>query len=243
MTNDDPYPHHQPPPMPAPPPPNQGPMPPQGPQGPAPQMPAPEQPPPHVWPQPQPPQASAPVPMAPPPAPNGTQRIETTTPIWRVVAVVLAAGAIAAIGLWVQDLEIAEEFATIAVITIGFTISFWARKRPDKLRARFGPFGKIANAARESIDDIQQWVYNRPLRVGALIAVGYGIIVVIAKTILIAVMQSLYSWYLTVAVGAIIASIVAAPHLWRDLINATKIKHQEPPQQHYSPPPNNWPQQ
>jgi hypothetical protein len=123
--------------------------------------------------------------------PPEKQVIEHTTPVWRVVAVVAAAVGIAAFGRYIDEIGYAHQFATITVITIGFTISFWAKKRPDRVQARFGPFAKIANAIRESIDDIERWVYERPLRVGALIAVGYGILVVLAQALLVFLLRSL----------------------------------------------------
>jgi hypothetical protein len=147
-----------------------------------------------------------------------TIRIETSSPIWRVLAVMMGAGAIAALGFYLNAIGHVNDFATVAVITIGFTISFWAHKRPDRFRIRFGPFGKVAVALRESLDDIRAWTYDRPLRVGALIAVGYGIAVVIAKNLLVLVIRSLYSWYLAVAVGLAIGAVVAAPQMFAALV-------------------------
>lgn len=155
--------------------------------------------------------------------PAQKQVIEHTSPVWRVVAVVAVAVGIAAFGRYIQEVGYAHQFATVAVITIGFTVSFWAKKRPDRVQRRFGPFAKIANAIRESIDDIERWVYERPLRVGALIAVIYGVLVVLAQALLVFLLRSLYSWYLTVALAAVVVSIVAAPQLWSGLLRAIRV--------------------
>jgi hypothetical protein len=133
------------------------------------------------------------------------------------VAVISAAAAIAAIAYWLNAIHHADDFATVAVITVGYTISFWARRRPDRVQARFGPFGRIARAIRDSQDDLRHWVHNQPLRAGVLIAVGYGIAVVIGKHLVIALVHGLWSPWLAVAVGAGIGAVVAAPRMFADL--------------------------
>ena len=140
---------------------------------------------------------------------------EPTAPLWRVAAVMLVAGSIAALGFYLQRIGHADDFATVVVIATAYTVMFWARKRPDRVRARFGPFGKIADAIRESSDDIREYVYARPLRVGIVIAIGYGIAVVIGKHLVVGAMQNLYSWELAIAVGAAIGAVAAAPGLFR----------------------------
>jgi hypothetical protein len=96
-------------------------------------------------------------------------------------------------------------------------VSFWARQRPDRVQRRFGPFGKIASAIRDSQDDLRRWVYCQPMRAGVLIAVGYGIAVVIGKHVVIALVHGLWSPWLAVAVGAGIGAVVAAPRMFVEL--------------------------
>jgi tetrahydromethanopterin S-methyltransferase subunit G len=126
----------------------------------------------------------------------------------------LLAGATAALGHYLQVVGHADDFATVASIAFLFTLSFWAHQRPDRLRARFGPFGKIADAIRESVDDIRQWIYQRPVRVGLTIAIAYGIMVVIMKSLIVMIISALYSWELAVIAGAIIGAIVVAPAMF-----------------------------
>lgn len=155
--------------------------------------------------------------------------IEHTTPLWRVAAVALAAGSVAALGFWLERVGHADDFATVLVVTAAYSLGFWARKRPDRLQARFGPFGKIATAIRESLEDIREYVYRRPLRVGVAIAAGYGIGIVIAKTVVTAVLGSLYSWELAVAFGAAVGAVAAAPHLFRQLGQRLSGPPEDPP--------------
>ena len=115
----------------------------------------------------------------------------------------------------------------MAVITAFFSISFWARKRPDKLRKRFGPFGRIADAVRESGDDIRQFVYERPLRVGVALAACYGVAVVIAKSVLVAILTNIYAWPLAVAAGAAIGALVAAPEFFGNLFKRMSVDDEE----------------
>jgi hypothetical protein len=121
------------------------------------------------------------------------QHVEVSTPLWRVFAVICTAAAIAALAYYLNAVHHADDFATVAVITAAYTVSFWARQRPDRVQRRFGPFGKIATAIRDSQDDLRTWVYHQPMRAGVLIAVGYGIAVVIGKHLVIALVHGLWS--------------------------------------------------
>lgn len=156
-----------------------------------------------------------------------THRVEHTTPIYRLVAVILAAAAAVALGYYAQAIHRGDDFATVVVIATGFTLGFWARKRPDRMRARFGPFGRIAEAARESHEDIQAWVYSRPLRAGLSIAIAYGVVVVLAKHLVLTLLSGLWSWQIAVAAGCAIGAIVIAPHLWSGAIRRMRIGDDE----------------
>lgn len=149
--------------------------------------------------------------------------VEHTSPIWRVLAVALAAGAAAALGYYFQLIGFADQFATVLVVTIFFTISFWARKRPDRFKARFGPFGRIADAIRESGDEIRTYVYNRPLRVGMIIAGCYGMALVIAKSLVVALLTNVYAWPLAAAVGCAVAALVAAPEFFSSVFSRMSV--------------------
>lgn len=155
--------------------------------------------------------------------------VEHTSPIWRVLSVALAAGAVAAIGYYLQEIGRAADFATVLVVTLFFSVGFWARKRPDKLRARFGPFGRIANAVRESGDDIRQYVYDRPLRVGVALAACYGVAVVIAKSVVVALLAALYSPSIAVALGCAVGAAVAAPEFFASLLRRLALPPEEDP--------------
>lgn len=158
---------------------------------------------------------------------------EHTTPLWRVLAVALCAGSIAALGFYLQRVGHADDFATVIVIAFAFTVSFWAHKRPDQVSLRFGPFSKIANAIVESQDDLRKWVLARPLRVGFALAVGYGIVIVIAKSVVVTILGSLYSWELAVALGAAIGAVAAAPHLFRGLADRLSGPPEYPDEEEY----------
>lgn len=143
--------------------------------------------------------------------------VEHTSPIWRVAAVALTAGFVAALGFWLDRIGLGQDFATIVVVTAVYSTIYWARKRPDRLRRRFGPFGKIADAIRESLDDINQYIFDRPMRVGIVFAASYGIALVLAKHVVVAILGALYSWELALALGCIVGAVAAAPHLFRSL--------------------------
>lgn len=138
-----------------------------------------------------------------------------TTPLWRLIAVVAAFGALGALGHYLDVVGHVEDFATVVVIALAFTVTFWAHRHPDRLQARLGPFGKIGAAIAESQDDLRRWVQERTLLAGALIAVGYGILVVIAKHIVVFFMSALYSPWLAVAGGLAVGAAVVAPEMFR----------------------------
>lgn len=141
-------------------------------------------------------------------------RVEVTSPLWRVVAVASLCGAVAALAFYLNAVHHGDDVATVAVITGCYTISFWARTRPDRVQRRFGPFGRIARAITESQDELRAWVYRQPLKAGAGIAVAYGVAVVIAKHLVLLAVAGLWSPWLAVAAGAAIGAIAAAPGLF-----------------------------
>ena len=140
--------------------------------------------------------------------------VEHTTPVWRVLGVGLTAGAIVVLGFYLEQVGFADEFSTVAAVAVLGTIKFWTQKRPDQVRLRAGPFAKVADALRESLEDINAWVLERPLRVGFVIAVFYGIGLVILKTLILVVVASVYDWRLTAFVGLLIGAAAAAPQLF-----------------------------
>lgn len=145
---------------------------------------------------------------------GGVTRVEVTSPLWRVVAVAGLCGAVAALAFYLNAVHHGDDVATVAVITGCYTVSFWARTRPDRVQRRFGPFGRIARAITESQDEVRAWVYRQPLKAGAGIAVAYGIAVVIAKHLVLLAVAGLWSPWLAVAAGAAIGAIAAAPGLF-----------------------------
>lgn len=152
-----------------------------------------------------------------------------TNPGWRLVAVVLAAGGVAAIGFYLAEVGHASDVATVVVIAAFFSLSYWADKRPDRLALRAGPFGKIATAVRESQADVRQWVYQRPLRVGVGLAICYGVAVVLAKSVVVLILGALYSWWLAVAVGLLVGALVVAPEAVSGLLRRLSGPLSPPP--------------
>ncbi|WP_185972426.1 hypothetical protein [Georgenia yuyongxinii] len=131
------------------------------------------------------------------------------------MATLLAGGAVAALAYYVNVQNLVDEFATVAAAATFFSIGFWARKRPDQLRARLGVFGRIGDAARESQGEINAWVHAQSLRVGLLLGLGYGIAIVLLKAAIVSVVAAFSSVWIAVAVGAAVASLVTAPELWK----------------------------
>lgn len=57
---------------------------------------------------------------------------------------------------------------------------------------------------------------DRTLLAGMLIALAYGVAVVIGKHIIAAVLSTLYSPWLAVAAGLAVGAAVVSPEVWRD---------------------------
>lgn len=143
--------------------------------------------------------------------------VEHMTPIWRLVAVVAMFGGLGAIGHYLDVIGHAEDAATILSVAIVYTLSFWAARRPESVDAKFGPFSKIAAAVRESQGDIRQWVQNRTLVAGVMVAVCYGVGLVIIKHAVLTGLRTLWSPWIAVAGGCIIGALVVAPEFWRSV--------------------------
>ena len=151
-----------------------------------------------------------------------TQKIEVTSPLWRVLGVMLAAGSLAALGYYLNVMGNVDNFATIAAVTFFYTLGFWAAKRPDLVGRRFGPFSKIALAVRESREDIQRWVYEKPLAAGICVAILYGVAVVLVKMVFVVGIRQIASPWLAVVLGCAIGAVVSAPDFFLKVLRKPK---------------------
>ena len=137
--------------------------------------------------------------------------VEHTSPAWRLLAVGLFFGGLFFGGWAARIFQLEEEFSTFFVITFFVAIGFWARKRPDKLTRRFGPFGKVARALQESADDIRASIYSRSIHYGVLFGAAYAVVVIVSKELVLAVVSSLYAWQILAMAGCLVAAVVVAP--------------------------------
>lgn len=155
------------------------------------------------------------------------QIVEHTSPIWRLVGVVLFIGGIGALGMWVRDLNLVDQFSTIFTVAALFSLGFYARTRPDLFRGHFGPFSDIVEAVRLSGDRLQAAVYRRPLRFGIIIGVGYGVLVVVVKSLVATLLTSLAAWSLAVGIAGIIAALVTVPEFFSDVYRRMSVEDEE----------------
>lgn len=95
---------------------------------------------------------------------------------------------------------------------------FWAARRSDRVDAKFGPFSRIAVAVRESQGDIRPWVQNRTLLAGVMVAICYGIGLVLVKRAVLSGLRMLWSPWLAVAGGCVVGALLVAPEFWRQLM-------------------------
>ncbi len=155
------------------------------------------------------------------------QTVEYTSPVWRLVGVVLMIGGIGALGVWVRDAGLTDPFSTIAVITVVTAATGWARQRPDRLKKRFGVFGSIALEVQKSADKIRAAVYDRPLRFLIPLGIGYGVFVVGAKFLVAAALTSLFAWTLALGIAGIIAALVTVPDFFKDVFSVFSIDDED----------------
>lgn len=137
------------------------------------------------------------------------------TPLWRLVAVVAAFGALGCLGYAVNVVDRVDDAATVLVVVLAGATTFWASRRPDRLRTRLGPFAAIGEALVTAKHDIDQWVHDRTVLAGLLVYTAYGVALVLAKHVVAAVIESVVSPWLAAAVGLAIGALVVAPDLWR----------------------------
>lgn len=143
--------------------------------------------------------------------------VDYTGPLTRLAGVAGAVAGIVLLGFYLERVGLGDEFGTFAVVTIAFSIGYWADKRPDKMRRRAGTFWRFADAARESREDIRRFTYRRPFRVAVGISALYAIAIVLAKSGVVALLSALYDWRLAAAVGAIVGAFVVAPQFFSDI--------------------------
>lgn len=153
--------------------------------------------------------------------------VEHTSPIWRVLGVALACGAVAALGYYFQIIGYVDEFATIFVITLAVAATGWCKQRPDLLKRRLGVFGSIAVEAQNSAGRIQAALYARPLRFLVPVGICYGLFVVVAKALVVALLENIWAWPLAVALGCGIGALVAAPEFYGGLFRRMSVPDDE----------------
>lgn len=146
------------------------------------------------------------------------QVIDHTSPLWRLLGVSGAVGAVVLLGFYLEGRGLGDEFGTIAVVTIVFSLKYWANKRPDRARKRAGEFSGTVDAIRQLNSDWDRFTMRCTFRA----AVGIGFItavgIVLAKSALVALLSGLYSWHLAAMVGAGVGAVVVAPQLYADLV-------------------------
>lgn len=141
----------------------------------------------------------------------------TSTPVWRLAAIGLAGGALLLIGRLARwwSPAVLDFISTAIAAAALFAVAFWARKRPDRLRRRFGPFGRIAQAVQDSAADISAYVHAQPLRVGLGIGLGYGLLVAVSRLAVGRLLVGLQRWGVAAALTMALAALIVAPDLWR----------------------------
>lgn len=158
------------------------------------------------------------------------QIVEHTSPAWRLLAVGLFFAALFFGGWFAKILRLEEQFSTFFVLVAFFTFTFWAKKRPDKLRRRFGAFGKIAAAIQESADDIRASVYSRTIAYGIGFGAGYAVLVIVSKEVVLAVVMSIYAWQIVAAVGCLVAAVTVAPQFFQSAAKRMSVSDEDYPE-------------
>lgn len=145
----------------------------------------------------------------------GRTVVEHTTPLWRLLGVVLAFGALGLAGYGLNIVGHVDDAATIISVTLVYTIGFWARRQRAQLAERLGPFGRIGVAIVESDEEVRAWVARRTLLAGVMVAALAGVGIALIKTAVEAALGWLASPWLAGALGCAVGAAVIAPDLWR----------------------------
>ncbi len=157
--------------------------------------------------------------------------VEHTSPAWRLLAVGLFFGGLFFGGWFARLLGLVDQFATFFVVTAFTAFLFWARKRPDKLRRRFGAFGKVAIAIQESADDIRASIFSKSVYYGVLFGAAYAVLVIAAKALVVATVTSLFAWQILAAVGCLVAAVVVAPQFFAAVGQHVSIPDEDYPEE------------
>lgn len=159
------------------------------------------------------------------------QIVEHTSPAWRLTAVALVFGGLFFFGWAARIFRLEEQFSMFFVITLFTAALFWAKKRPDRLKRRFGAFGKVALAIQESADDIRASVYSRSVYYGILFGMGYAVLVIVSKELVLVVVTSLYAWQIVAAIGCIVAAVVTAPQFFSAAAKRMSVSDEDYPEE------------
>lgn len=142
---------------------------------------------------------------------------EKYSPFWTLFSVGCVAVSVYMIGRWLRDVGQAENFASVLVLTLGFTAKYWIRRRPDSLRRGLGVYGPIGIAMKESAENLEKRVYRQSLWVVVPVAACYGAAFIAAKEVVLLALTSLYSWALVVGLATAVGAVVARPQLYSSL--------------------------
>lgn len=156
------------------------------------------------------------------------QIVEHTSPLWRLLAVGLFFAGVFFFGWAAKIFRLEEQFSTFFVITTFFAAAFWARKRPDKLKKRFGAYGKVALALQESADEIRASVYSRSIAHGLFFGACYAILIIVSKELVYTVVTSLYAWQLVAMAGCLTAAVVVAPQFFSAAAKHLSVPDDDP---------------
>lgn len=153
---------------------------------------------------------------------GSAQPVLHTTPLWRLLGVILAFGGLGLAGYGLNVVGHIDDAATILSVTIVYTIGFWARRQRRDLADRLGPFSKIGIAIVESDDEIRAWVARRTLLAGVLVAALAGVGIAVLKAAIEAALGWLASPWLAGALGCLAGALVVAPDLWQGFRDAIR---------------------
>ncbi|MGY3567967.1 hypothetical protein [Sinomonas sp. RB5] len=154
--------------------------------------------------------------------------VSHTTPLWRLLATVGLFGGLGMLAYGLRDMHLLAYSSTVVSCTILFAIGFWARRASTvKMKARFGPFHKIATALVESQADISAWVNRRTLLAGLLVAFLMGNGVALLRAGIETAMASFTSPWLAGGIGCLIGAAAVAPEFFRGLASSLSIKSTE----------------
>jgi len=144
-------------------------------------------------------------------------RVDALPHAWQVAGTLLAGGAVAAVAYGLSEKGWAEIAATLLTAWSMQFARLVVSGRPPRPDAAFGGTRALLATVRA---DAAAFAATRTTLAKAVMAVGYAVTFVALRTVAHALLGAMTNLWFAVAIGLVVASVIASPVLWRAIVGS-----------------------